>query len=364
MSNWGSVVFNAQRNCYAVRGVWQGKRHYFSHYHSDLGPRTCETEDEAKILQMVISSEIANSTFNPLRYQKQKPLHIKKYAPRWLAEIEPNISYSTLKAYRAGVKYIIDGLGDIFLPDLNHSHIRKWLNSIDLNIKTKKNYHGVLATMLKDAKRSGLISQVPEMVIFIGGNAIPRKKPEWIPPDAQQSILQQIPQGDRYIFEFLMITGVRPSEGRALQKCDLYQDRGYIAIRHTFAPVKGGEALKEVKQKVERNIPYYAGLKELIKRMPANLSPFVFVNPRTGKPYTKNINRDIWNPACREAGIRISLNAACRHSFGSRLAMQGVGMETIRDLLGHSDTNVTRKFYANPSLDAMKKIVDNVEGIR
>jgi len=361
MRNWGQITHNKQRGTYAVRGMWQGKRWYFSHYNSDLGPRTCASFEEAKHLQMVISSEIANGIFNPERYSKQKPLHVKTYIKHWLKQVEPNISYSTLKAYRAAARYIECGLGDVFLPDLNYERIRKWVNGLKLNIKTKKNYHGVLVCMLRDAKRSGHIPQMPDVVRFSGGLSIPQKKPDWIDAKTQGAILQEIPRPHRPIFQFLFATGVRVSEARALRRCDVFRDRGYIVIRQTFAPTRhGGESLVVVKQKQERTIPFYDALQVFWDSIPIHLnSEFVFINPDTGRPYTKNINRDIWNPACKRClGYVVPLNVAGRHSFGTQLAMRGVGMESIRDLLGHSDTGVTRRHYANPSLDAMKKIVE------
>ena len=45
------------------------------------------------------------------------------------------------------------------------------------------------------------------------------------------------------------------------------------------------------------------------------------------------------------------------------MSMAGLDMETVRDGLGHSNTTTTRNFYANPSLDKLKKTVDNVHGL-
>jgi site-specific recombinase XerD len=94
------------------------------------------------------------------------------------------------------------------------------------------------------------------------------------------------------------------------------------------------------------------------------LSPFVFVNPRTGNPYTKNINRDIWNPACKEAlGHLVPLNNAGRHSWGNQMSQAGVDMETISAGLGHSNTGVTKRHYANPSMESLRRAVDNLRSI-
>ena len=46
------------------------------------------------------------------------------------------------------------------------------------------------------------------------------------------------------------------------------------------------------------------------------------------------------------------------------MSMAGLDMEAVRDGLGHSSTTTTRNFYANPSLDKLKKTVDNVHGLQ
>jgi integrase len=359
MQNWGKVVYMKHQGAWGVRGKWQGKRIYFSEYRTEIGFRTCQTEEEARILRMVISSEIANGTFNPLRYRKSRPLHIRGYAAAWLNMVRPNIAHGTYKAYRAAIlNHIVPKLGDVFLPDLNYEAILNWVNSLPLDVKTKKNYHGVLAEMLRDAVKSGHISQLPSLVQFKHGLSVPQKTPDWIDADTQQKIISKIPEADRPIFHFMMITGIRPSEARALQRRDIYRDKGYIIIRHTFAPNgQKGEAIKTVKQKKERRIPFYLELAPIFDSMPIQLhTEFVFINSKTGTPYSKNINRDHWNPACKKAlGYIVPLNVATRHSFGQRMAEQ-YGVETASALLGHSTTAVTKRHYVDAAEAALKKI--------
>lgn len=120
------------------------------------------------------------SIFNPLRYKPSKPHHIKNYTVKWLESIKPDIEYATWKAYRAATHYIIDGLGEAYIKDLGYSEIKDWLSKLDLHIKTKRNYQGVLIRMMKDALRNGDISQLPQFVEFRGGWSIPIKRKVWI----------------------------------------------------------------------------------------------------------------------------------------------------------------------------------------
>jgi integrase len=363
MANWGKVSFNKSQGAWCVKGQYQGERVYYSTYRTDVGPRTCQTEQEALLLQVIISSEMKNGNFNPLKYKRSKPLHLKKYALQWLEKIKPSVKYATYKTYRAAINnWLIPILGDVFLPDVRYDHYFKLWTDIKQSEKYRKNIITCLYAIMEDAKRAGHISQVPDKIVFKGKFTMPRKDPAWIEKETQELILQEIKPEDRPIFQFIFITGVRPSEARALQKSDIHKEQGYISIRYTMAPVEaGGEELKEVKQKKERRIPYYEALDAVI---PKNIGMFVFVNPRTGRPYTKNINRDIWAQACKDAKVKIRLNEAGRHSYGNQLAEMGVDMETISHGLGHSTTATTKAFYANPSLNILKKAVDNMRMLK
>jgi hypothetical protein len=191
MSDWGKVVYNKDRGHYAVIGEWQGKRVYLSQYQSQVGAVTCKTKQQAEQLRMVCNSHIDQRIFNPDRFKRRKPSHIKAYALSWLEIVRANISYATYKSYRACIKHhIIPGIGHIFLPDLNYEKILKWINKTSRSLKTKKNIHGVLAKMLRDAEKSGHISQVPNLVSFTGGLSIPSSDPEWIDFETQSRITE------------------------------------------------------------------------------------------------------------------------------------------------------------------------------
>jgi len=348
----GKVRYVKQQKAWAVKLKWRGKRKHFSFYYDNLGRgKTCQTEDEARMLQMIISNEIEHNTFDPRRYQRSKPKHIENAIESWLKDVKPDISYATFKAYRAAVRNIVQSLGHIFIRDLQYAHIKQWVSESkkSLNLKTVKNYHGVLAKFLRDSRKLGDISQLPEMVEFRGGLSVPTTDPEWITAEQQEAILNEIPAEDRYIFRFMMLTGVRPSEARALRWCDVYQDRGYIVIRNTFAPGRHKESLKEVKQKRDRRLTITNSLKQLFRTMPRNLhSQFVFLQSRTGTPFTKNINRDYWNPASIKALQRVvSLNNATRHSFANQLIDSGADIYSVSKRMGHSSVKVTETNYIN-----------------
>ena len=361
---WGKIGYNSERKSWYVRGLYKGKQPYFSEYYSDLGPKTCKTKEEAEELQKFLSREIDRGV-NILRYRKSTPLRMSNYSTNWLKKIKPTLPFSTYKTYRAAINnWIIPILGYVFLPDLNYDHYVKLWAEIPRSKKYRKNIITTVYTMMEDARRAGYIRFIPEKIVFKGKFTIPQKDIDWIDFETQEKILNEIPIQHRPIIKFIFLTGVRPSEARALHKSDLKLDKGYITIRYTFSEGEGTEIIKEVKQKKERRIPFYNELESLFKDMPGNLTPFVFINSDTGKPYTKNINRDIWNDASKKVlGSVFKLNKAGRHSWGNQMRNAGVDQNIVTEGLGHSDPTVTKKYYVNPNLDFLKKAVDNMRAL-
>jgi len=71
-------------------------------------------------------------------------------------------------------------------------------------------------------------------------------------------------------------------------------------------------------------------------------SKYVFENPATGAPITDISNA--WTKLREDAGLSNFRFHDLRHHFASSLAMAGVDLNTIRDLLGHSDLQMTLRY--------------------
>jgi integrase len=68
----------------------------------------------------------------------------------------------------------------------------------------------------------------------------------------------------------------------------------------------------------------------------------VFINPKTGGPYTDLKNG--FGNACRLAGITGLRWHDLRHTFGTRLAKDGNSEAAIMELMGHTSGSTTRRY--------------------
>jgi integrase len=290
---------------------------------------------------LAINTDIDAKNFNPNRYKKTKPLHLKNYADRWLIEIHPNVSSGTWEGYETAIRLSIKPvLDEKFLPDIGHRDLKTLLKSMKhLAPKTKKNRFGCLHAMMKDAHRDGYISQMPPWIVFKGENEVVDPPIEYLTVEMQLRILDQIPERHRPIYLFMMATGCRPSEARALRKDDIHGD--YILFRHAFG--YRGE-LKKVKTKKAEPFPLYSELRSILALAGKWPSPWYFVNPDTGNHYSREIN-EIWNTACDNARVkRIRLYQAVRHSYACQLLNSGVEKAVVSKLLRHSDPRMIERY--------------------
>lgn len=89
---------------------------------------------------------------------------------------------------------------------------------------------------------------------------------------------------------------------------------------------------------------------------------YVFTT-NSGKLYNKkNLSR-----ACKRYYARIGVSAKCfhtyRHTFGTMLCKRGVPIQTASVLLGHSNINITAKYYVNVSHDEKMQAVNVLAGL-
>lgn len=94
---------------------------------------------------------------------------------------------------------------------------------------------------------------------------------------------------------------------------------------------------------------------ELWQKQTGKKSGLIFPNPKTGKPYT-NCNGS-WEALLKDAEISSYRWHDMRHDFASRLVIMGVDLNTVRELLGHSEMKMTQR-YAHLSPEKKKAAVD------
>jgi len=144
---------------------------------------------------------------------------------------------------------------------------------------------------------------------------------------------------------FLLNTGARRGEALALEWRDVDFSRGTITLWATKS-AHGGRKAKP------RHIPMNAALRGVLEAMRDE-------NPgAAGKVFGRPANlRREFTRACTLAKIGHCRVHDCRHTFASHLVLGGVPLNTVRELLGHSTTQMVLR-YAHLAPEATKKAVE------
>lgn len=350
----GSIQFDKRMKRYYIDVYWDGKHHkiWESPY---TGEKFYHPSQAEKIIG-AIRTEVDTGSFNPKFWKPDSPLSIQVYYTEWLDDID--VSDKTLRDYRGYFKnHIIPEIGNMDMRHVRKKHLSKLKKNLSLSDKGKYNVMGALKTMFRWAYDNEDIPRIPPFP------ELSFELPEitYLTFEQQNSVLVKIPEDERPIFEFGMEYGLRTQEVRAIQK-DCIRD-GKLVIKRAFA-----ENVLEEHTKTKKNRTYeltqYAI--DILERTRPNLSSFVFVRA-DGKPYTNKDLNKIWKEASKKATINIKLQNALRHSLGCQLLDQGEDLDLVRDTLGHTRVEMTRRYAkrSNPVVtSALEKRRGNVVSFR
>ena len=364
---FGYVCFECQTkpDRFYIDIFWQGSRKSVC---SDKQGIALDSYDRAFNLLSTIQGEIDNHTFDPSRYVASDLKHF--WASTLLSKFEeekkPSLAPSYVKdfeRYILAAKEFFDNkdVREIRKKDL--VEFKKFVTDgytakgrslhITRKGKTVKNYLDVFRTFLIYLKNDLEILQVVPSFPEI---EVEEYEWKWIDSDVQLSLLSHTPENDRPLIGFLMLHGCRPGEARALQCKNVDTNEMCIRISSTFS----GKVLRN-KRKGKKSrvvvIPIHPEFYEYFAEKVSNNLPdaFMFVNPRTGTPYSESAIQRLWDSVRVKAGVSkdLRLYDASRHSFASQLINSDIPLLSVSRLLGHSSTKMTEK-YAHNKIDKLR----------
>ena len=163
----------------------------------------------------------------------------------------------------------------------------------------------------------------------------------------------------RDLVEFALYSGMRQSEIFGLKWVNVHLEENYLLATDT-------------KTHEDRPVPVNDTLKEILERRKEDPGEYVFRNS-AGRKLTVLTNA-FWT-AVKEAGlvrrevkddktvkIRFRFHDL-RHSFGSRLGMNGVDLKSIMEIMGHKTAKVAMR-YQHPSPSHKLEAVKGLDKIR
>lgn len=316
--------------------------------------QSIETEGQAIRLCHVINADYQKDpeAFDPFKFFQVSlsELLFSNFGPSWLAEKE--IEDSSHELYAQVINDATELLGDLSIKEIRKVHIKRYVETLrrkELSNNTIQHRLSILKILFRDAFNDEIIDRVP------GWPKIKTTKPKTRGLSAleQEEVLAYIPSHDRPIYRFMVYYGVRVGEAVALQwDCVLWQRR-IILIKRT---VSGKKIRESRKAGDELELPMTDEMYSLLRPL-RSFTGFVFLNSRGNRYDRRNLLRTCY-VACEKAGVpRVSLHELCRHSKGRQLAARGEPIDVIAALLGHRNTQTTKR-YAPLTGEGLRRLVE------
>ena len=282
----------------------------------------------------------------------------------------------------ARLLHAFDGLLDTRLDKISEFSIERWKKerAKQVTAATVKRDLGALKTSLNYAVRWNLISINPATKIQVKVGTDPRVR--YLDANERRRLIQALIDRDKKIAqERLSANTWRHERGRKkLPEIDGFADYLHPMVLLVLnTGLRRGEALSLTWENVEltakiprlivkaahaktnatRYVPLNSEAIAVLRKWKAQASGtgLVFPNPHTGKEMD-NITTS-WRNLMVGADIKGFRFHDLRHDFASQLAMKGIDLYRIKDLLGHSSIQMTER-YAHLSDEALAEAVEGL----
>ncbi|MCY1045587.1 tyrosine-type recombinase/integrase [Corallococcus sp. bb12-1] len=345
------------------------------------GAEQYERDVRAALLMGTFGKEQATDTKNEVA----KSLTLKEFTQRFLTYSDNNNKHSSVVSKRQILddhitpyfsEMALDSIGSAEIEDFKAAmkkktprlsglsdtpskralRRRKVQKQKTLSLKTINNALAVLSKLLHLAKEQGVLAHVPDVKLF------KVKKPDYdflSFEEVDRLIAAAAPQ-DVALLITAPKTGMRQGELIGLQWTDVDLIRAKLHIKRTIwrgveGTPKGGNA---------RTVDLPQSVVETLKAHRHLRGPYVFCQ-ENGEHLTPGMMDHLLITTLKRAGITREKGTIgwhdLRHTYGSHLAMKGVPLKVIQELMGHATIEMTMR-YAHLSPQVKQDAVKLLDG--
>lgn len=284
------------------------------------------------------------------------------YIPSFLEylEFQKRFSLHTVKAYEndlSGFEKFIFEENDIQdWKEINHHHIRQWIVDLSENNISPRSINRKLSSLKSYYKfliRDGRVKVNPMSKVVA-----PKQSKKLLRVVSEKEIIQllekaEYPEGyqgqlHKMIISTFYSTGMRLSELIHLKETDVDLDNNRLRVLG--------------KRNKERYIPISKSFRQELysyreqRRVIGNEGgeTWFFVNEKSKKLYPKLVYDLVNKYIGSVSSIEKKSPHVLRHSFATHMLNRGADLNSIKELLGHSNLSATQ-IYTHNSVDQLKK---------
>ncbi|SLM46768.1 putative Integrase family protein [Nitrospira japonica] len=324
----------------------------------------CKNKEEARKQEAIIKTKLLQGMSTEV---PTVPITVRDYCQRWLKSSKVNLAARTHSSYSQIVRlYIEPALGGQAVAALGWANVRAMLNvkqQAGCSADTTRIIRAVLSSMLTDAAEEGVIAVNPLL-----GQRRKRRAGQTIAPDVDPLTWQQkeafetkldeleesqsLSRSYTMLFRTYLKTGLRPSEGRALQPGDIDFVGRRVRVERS-ATLEG--QIKSTKTGESRWVDLSDGILAELESYLTHLraediargkaSDWLFPSLSGGLLDESHVVR-AFHRVLDAAGLPRFRVYDLRHTFASLLLSSNVPLLYVSHQLGHTKPTITLKYYA------------------
>jgi integrase len=283
----------------------------------------------------------------------------------WLADVVPlRVAPGTLANYSSLVKHHIKpAFGrkrlSRLLPDDVQRFITSKLNE-GLSTRTVRHLRGVLVQALEHAVRQGRVAR--NVAVLTDGPRLKQRDGRTMTVDEAKKLLK-VARGDRLeaLYPLMLATGIPPGEAFGLPWTHVDLKSGQITVRQALSRQPGGNVIGDGKtgtkgwRTIKLPSPVVEALKSHLRRQRRERKEMgeawqdhglVFCTP-IGTPLDPDNHRRAFTALTERAGIGRWHPHELRHSATSIMLAQGVPIDVVSKILGHTSIRITADVYGH-----------------
>lgn len=306
-------------------------------------------------------------------HEPEIPLFVD-YAQLWYDSCRSQVEESTWCNYRYTIKLLNKAFGHLHLNEVKTAQVNRFINDLEhrgYSASQISKCRSLLIQILDVAEADDLVVKNYARRAFHTTKQLHKRQKAHVKDaftvEETEMLLQQLPNtllGNS--IRLMLISGLRLQELLALTPKDIAEDGSWVRVTKAVKMVDGIPKLGDPKSFTSRRvIPIAAKYRYIPLWLRENGGQaFLWCAPRRESLLyaTYTVRRQYYRLLAQYPNVRPLSPHCCRHTYVTLLQHQGVPLETIACLTGHTDIKTTQG-YLHISRDALEQAVSALETI-
>lgn len=272
--------------------------------------------------------------------QQKKGVSFRDAVEEWYADCETRLTENSLNIYRYSANILLSEFADRPLDEITPQDLQRFMTNFARTRpkKTVTHVQTILKQIYRYANFSHDLRYNPTDSLVLPKAQKGRER--HFPTDTDIEVITEHVHDTYGLLPFMALyTGLRRGELCALRWCDIDFQRRIIRVRNNviWTPYPSLQSPKT--ESSIRDVPMIDAVADVLQPQAPDQFVFGGDNPYSRQTITATIPNRL-----KRLGVQCTLHEL-RHGFASMLFRQGLDIQSISKILGHSSINVTMAVY-------------------